>query len=123
MFLAFKGLHLITLTLSIIMYFVRGALLLQNSPRLEHGFVRNAPNVIDGLLIVSAFGVSLTIGWYPFVDGWVTGKLLGTLAYLGFAHAGYVGRRTRLYWLGLLPLAYIGATVACRDPLACFGSA
>lgn len=122
MFLAFKGLHMITLTASIMMFVVRGIMLVQHSPLLRHRFIRSAPNYIDGLLVICALGVAISIGWYPFVNSWVTAKLIATIAYLGFAHAGYHGRKTGLYWAGLLPLAYIAATVACRDPLACFGT-
>jgi uncharacterized membrane protein SirB2 len=122
MYLAFKGLHLITLTASVAMFFVRGLMLIQGSPRLESQFIRGAPNIIDGLLIVSALGLAITIGWYPFANAWVTAKLLATIVYLGLVHAGFSRRSTGLYWAGLLPLAYIGASVACRDPLACLGT-
>jgi uncharacterized membrane protein SirB2 len=122
MFLAFKGLHLITMTATIIMYFVRGIMLVQKSPRLDQPFLRMAPFMIDGLLIVSAVGTAIAIGWYPFVDAWVTAKLLGTLVFLGLVHAGFGPRNIRVYGLALLPLAYLAATVVCHDPLACFGA-
>jgi uncharacterized membrane protein SirB2 len=122
MFLALKGLHLITLTLSIVMFFTRGTMLVRNSPRLDDPLIRAAPNYIDGLLVLSALGTAIVIGWYPFVDAWVTAKLLATLVYLGLTHAGYHGRKARIHNLALIPLIYLLATVACRSPLACFGS-
>lgn len=121
MFLALKGLHLITLTLSIVMFFTRGTMLVRNSPRLDDKLINAAPNYIDGLLVVSALGTAIVIGWYPFVDAWVTAKLLATLVYLGLTHAGYHGRKARIHNLAAIPLIYALATVACRDPLACFG--
>jgi uncharacterized membrane protein SirB2 len=122
MFLALKGLHMITMALSIIMFFTRGTMLIRNSPRLNDRLIRSAPNFIDGLLIVSALGAAIAIGWYPFADAWVTAKLLATLIYLGLTHAGYHSRKPLIHNLAAIPLIYIFAAVACRDPLACFGS-
>jgi uncharacterized membrane protein SirB2 len=121
MFLALKGLHMITMALSIGMFITRGFMLIQRSPRLDNTLIRSAPNYIDGLLIVSALGAAIAIGWYPFADAWVTGKLLGTLTYLGLTHAGYHTRKPLIHNLAIIPLIYVLATVACRDPLACFG--
>ena len=122
MFLALKGLHLIAITLSVAMFVTRGTMLVRHSPRLDDKFIRTAPNYIDGLLVVSALGTAIVIGWYPFVDAWVTAKLLATLVYLGLTHAGYHGRKARIHNLAVIPLIYLAATVACHDPLACFGS-
>ncbi len=122
MFLALKGLHLITLTLSIAMFFTRGTMLIRHSPHLDDKFIRTAPNYIDGLLVVSALGTAITLGWYPFADAWVTAKLLATLVYLGLTHAGYHGRKTRIHNLAVIPLIYVQSTAACHDLLACFGS-
>lgn len=122
MFLALKGIHLLSMTLSVILFFSRGILLLRKSPLLERKFIRTAPYYIDGVLIISAISTAVILGLYPFVDGWATAKILGTLAYLGCVHAGYGARKTLIYWLGVVPLIYLGAVVACRDPLACLGS-
>jgi len=121
MYLAFKGIHLITMTLSVVLFFIRGVMLIRKSPRLEQGLIRRIPFYIDGLLIISAVGTAVILGLYPFVNGWATAKLLGTLAYLGCAHAGFGPRKTTVYWLGIVPLIYLVAVVACHDPLACFG--
>ncbi len=86
--------------------------MMQNSPQLDHALFRDAPNIIDGLLIVSAVALALLLGWYPFINEWVTIKLIATLVYLGLAHAGYHGRKNLVYGLGLLPLLVILVTVA-----------
>jgi uncharacterized membrane protein SirB2 len=121
MFLALKGLHMMTMALSIIMFITRGTMLIRLSPRLDDKFIRSAPNIIDGLLIISALGAAITIGWYPFANAWVTAKLLGTLVYLGLTHAGYHTRKPLIHNLAVIPLIYVLATVACHSPIACFG--
>ncbi len=121
MYLALKGLHLITMTATMLMFVVRGILFMQNSPLLDLPFIRKAPFYIDGLLIISAVALAVGIGSYPFVDTWVTAKLLATIVFLGLVHAGYGRRNIKVYGLALVPVIYIAAVVTCLDPLACFG--
>jgi uncharacterized membrane protein SirB2 len=82
MYLALKNLHLLCATISIIGFIVRGALRIANSSVLQKKWLRIAPHIIDTLLLLSAFGLTLQIHQYPFASAWLTAKLLGLLVYI-----------------------------------------
>ena len=58
--------------------------MLTDSPLLDRLWVRVLPHVNDTLLLLAAIGLSVVQQQYPFVHGWVTAKVLGLLAYIGF---------------------------------------
>ena len=68
--------------LSIAGFIARGALMLRGSPLLKARFVRVAPHVVDTVLLASALWLCWLLREYPFVDGWLTAKVLGLLAYI-----------------------------------------
>ncbi len=41
-----------------------------------------SPHVIDSLLLASAIVLTIQISQYPFVDAWLTSKVLALLAYI-----------------------------------------
>jgi uncharacterized membrane protein SirB2 len=80
-----------------------------------------APGIADLLLVLSAATLCVLIGQYPFQQPWLTGKLLGLLAYTGTAHAAAGAGRSRgarlaLYSLALVALAYTIAVALRGDP-------
>jgi uncharacterized membrane protein SirB2 len=60
-------------------------------------------------------------GQYPFVNGWLTAKLCGLLAYILFGMMALkrgrtLAMRTRYFWLALLAYAYIVSVALTRSP-------
>jgi len=50
--------------------------------RLKARWVKIFPHVIDSLLLASAIALAIQISQYPFVDAWLTSKILALLAYI-----------------------------------------
>jgi uncharacterized membrane protein SirB2 len=46
-------------------------------------WVKIVPHFVDTLLLVFALILSFTIHQYPFVDAWLTAKVVGLLLYIG----------------------------------------
>ena len=82
MYPALKHLHMTAAGLSIILFLIRGAWMFADSPRLKSGFARIVPHVVDTILLASAIGLMFVVHQYPFVNGWLTAKLFGLLAYI-----------------------------------------
>ncbi len=85
------------------------------------GWLRVTPHVVDTLLLAAGVALALIIGQYPFVNGWLTAKLLALIAYIGIGHLAVRRARTRRgrlgAWLaGLALVAYIFAVAVSRDP-------
>jgi uncharacterized membrane protein SirB2 len=77
-----KHLHIACVILSLGGFAARGALMLAGSPLLERKFVRIAPHVVDTLLLASAIWLTVLLRQYPFVNGWLTAKVVGLVAYI-----------------------------------------
>jgi len=81
-YFAIKHIHMTTVGLSYLLFLLRGVWMIRESPRLTDRWVRVVPHVIDTLLLASALTLAWQLGQYPFVDGWLTAKVLGLLAYI-----------------------------------------
>jgi uncharacterized membrane protein SirB2 len=87
------------------------------------GWLRVTPHVVDTLLLAAGIALAIIIHQYPFVDAWLTAKLLALIAYIVAGHIAV--RRARSVrdkltaWLtGLALVLYIFAVAFTKDPLA-----
>lgn len=79
-----KHTHLTMVGLSITLFLLRAALMLVWPKALNARWLKIFPHVIDTLLLVSAIALMLIVSQYPITDNWLTAKLLGLFAYIGF---------------------------------------
>jgi len=84
-------------------------------------WVKIVPHVVDTLLIVSAIALAINIHQYPFVDAWLTAKVIALLFYimLGFVAFRYGRNKTvRLVaWImAQLVLIYIVLVAINHNP-------
>lgn len=109
-YLALKYLHVTCVVLSGFGFCLRGWWMARQSPRLQQRLTRVLPHVVDTLLLGSALSMAWLSGQYPFVQGWLTAKLCGLLAYIGFGAMALKRAPTqalRLRYLALAVLAYL----------------
>jgi len=116
-----KHLHVTFVVISICGFTLRGIWMLTDSPLLNRLWVRVVPHVNDTLLLSAAVGLSIVQHQYPFVHGWVTAKVLGLLAYIGFGmFALRRGRSKRVragFWLAsMASFAYIVSVALTKEP-------
>lgn len=91
-----KHLHMTCAAASYTLFFLRGIWMLRDSPIRQRRWVKIAPHTIDTALLASALWLAWTIGQYPFVDGWLTAKVIALLLYiaLGFVALKYGKTKT-----------------------------
>jgi uncharacterized membrane protein SirB2 len=121
-YLFLKHLHVTCVVLSITGFFLRGVWMLRDSPMLDRLWVRVVPHVNDTLLLAAAAGLSIVQRQYPFVHGWVTAKVIGLLAYIGFGMFALRRGRSKTvrtgFWLAsLASFAYIVSVALTKNPL------
>ncbi len=119
-YLVAKSIHVGCVIVSLAGFAARGLLMLAGSPWLSLRFVRVAPHVVDTLLLASALWLAWQLGQYPFVDSWLTAKVLGLLAYIGFGTLALRRGRTRAVRIAALAAAlaaalYVVAVALTRD--------
>lgn len=95
-YLTLKTLHVSCAALSYALFFLRGIWLINESAMARRRWVRIVPHLIDTVLLTSAIALAMTLHQYPFIDAWLTAKVIALLLYiaLGFIALKYAKTRT-----------------------------
>ena len=109
--------------LSLGLFVLRGAWMLLESPLREARWTRVVPHVIDTLFLATGIWLALRIGQYPFVQPWLTAKVLGLVAYIILGSIALKRGRTRAiravaFVAALAVFAYIVGVARARHPLS-----
>jgi uncharacterized membrane protein SirB2 len=120
-----KSIHLTTLVITISGFMLRGFWMMRESPLLQNKVVKTIPHYNDTILLISAVWTGALIGQYPFVNAWLTAKILGALAYIilgGIALTYGPSKRIRISaFIGALCcFAYVVSVAATKNPLPKF---
>jgi uncharacterized membrane protein SirB2 len=121
-YLAVKHLHMSFAALSGILFFARGMLMLRESTLLQSRWLRIAPHVIDSLLLGSALVMVIWSAQYPFVQSWLTAKLLVLVAYIVAGAVALKRGKTKAvragaFVIALLLFAYIVKAAVTKQVL------
>ena len=73
-----KQVHLATIVLSWLLFFVRGVWMIADSPRLAARWVRVLPHVNDTVLLLAAIYLATFYGLQP----WIVAKIVALVAYI-----------------------------------------
>ncbi len=122
MYLILKHFHISCVILSGTGFALRGWWSITGSPRLRARLTRVLPHLIDSCLLASAIGLAVLAGQYPFVNGWLTAKVFGLLAYIGLGAVALRPARPRpvriaAYAAALATLSYIVSVAVSKNPL------
>jgi uncharacterized membrane protein SirB2 len=116
-----KLLHVGTVALSLAGFTARGVLMLRASKALALRWVRIVPHIVDTLLLASGLWLAWASAQYPFVQAWLTAKVLGLVAYIAFGMMALRRGKTRMaravfFVLALAAAAYVVSVAIARDP-------
>ena len=120
-YLFLKHLHVLAVVLSIAGFLFRSILMLRRSPLADARWVRQTPHYIDTVLLGAALGMVWVGGRQPFVEGWLTAKIVCLVAYivcgaLALKRAPSERSKRIFLVLALLLLANIVTIALTRDP-------
>ena len=121
MFTAVKYVHVISVVLSVSGFFIRGILMMRDSPLLTARWIRVLPHVNDTILLAAALTLAWMSGQYPFVADWVTAKVFGIIAYiilgtLALREASTRPMRIACWFASLAVFAWIVSVALTRNP-------
>lgn len=96
--------------------------MLADSVRLQRRWVRIVPHVIDAVLLASALGLIAILRQYPFVQNWLTAKVLGLVLYIILGTIALKRGSTKTIrataWIAaLIVFGYIVGVALTRSPL------
>ena len=120
-YLAIKHIHVTAVVLSLTFFLFRGWCMLQKPRLLNKRWMRIGPDSIDTVLLVSAGLLAYKLQQYPFVDSWLTAKVLGLLLYIVLGSIALRRGRTRAIRIvalagAMLTAAYIVAVAIAHHP-------
>jgi uncharacterized membrane protein SirB2 len=77
-----RNLHIACAFASILLFVLRHVLSLRNVDWRKSKALRIMPHVVDSVLLASAISLTLIIEQYPFVNSWLTVKIIALVAYI-----------------------------------------
>jgi len=103
----FRALHIACAVASIALFVLRHVLTLYRVNWSSWRVLRILPHAIDTVLLLSAVALMFAVHQYPFVNGWLTVKLLALVLYVVVGTIALKRGRTQ----GVRRVAFFGAAV------------
>jgi len=115
-----KTIHETTALISISGFVVRGRWMLNGSARLQRKWVKVVPHINDSILLITAILLTIRLQQYPFVNNWLTAKLIALLLYIGLGMVALrLGSTLKIrigaFGAAVLVFAYIAGVAVTRD--------
>jgi uncharacterized membrane protein SirB2 len=119
-YLAIKHVHMTFAVLSGLLFLARGMLMLGDSTLLQRRVLKIGPHVVDTILLASALVLVFWSGQYPFVQPWLTAKVLALVGYIAVGSIALKRGRTKgvrasAFVVALLLFAYILKVAVTRQ--------
>jgi uncharacterized membrane protein SirB2 len=77
-----RNLHIACAIVSIVLFVIRHVLMLRGIDWRKSIALRLMPHAVDSVLLISAIFLTIIIGQYPFVNSWLTVKVVALVAYI-----------------------------------------
>lgn len=118
-------LHIFCVAFSGTLFAVRGVLRMANISLANHRAVRLLSYLVDTLLLAAAIALMQVLHQYPFVNGWLTTKLLLLFVYIALGTIALKRARTSpgrcaALLAALVTFAYIIGVALAHDPAGWF---
>ncbi|HEY5715796.1 MAG TPA: SirB2 family protein [Psychromonas sp.] len=109
-YLLIKHLHMGMAYLSISLFILRSTLSVSESVLLQHKLLKTLPHIVDTFLLLFALLLMITIQQYPFVNAWLTAKLIALLAYIALGSIAIKRGKTAVIrlWASIIAVAIFG---------------
>ena len=116
-----KTIHVLTALISVSLFILRGLGHFCDARFMRRRWVRIVPHVNDTILLFSAALLTVQIGQYPFMVGWLTAKLVALVVYILLGMVALKWARTlplqiSAWFAALAVFAYIVSVAISRQP-------
>lgn len=114
-YLIAKHIHQAAVAITLALFVLRGAWMLQGSQRLQQRWVKVLPHVNDTVLLAAALYMAALIG----VQAWIVAKIAGLLVYIALGTVAIKRGRTLqmrsiAFFAALAVFAYVAAVAATK---------
>ena len=120
-----RDIHIGSVILSFALFLIRAGLMFADVSWRKHGLLRIGPHVVDTVLLSSALVLSFVSRQYPFVQPWLTAKVLALIVYivlgsLALKRAPTLRMRAVFFVLAALVFLFIVSVARTRNPAGFF---
>jgi uncharacterized membrane protein SirB2 len=120
-----RNLHIACAFASILLFVLRHVLSLRNVDWRKSKALRIMPHVVDSVLLASAISLTLIIEQYPFVNSWLTVKVIALVAYIILGMQALKADRTQAarrmaFVAAVIVFGFIVTVARTRSPLGIF---
>ena len=124
-YLALRHIHIACVVLTIALFLLRGGLMIAESPWLRSRALLVLPHVIDTILLSTALMLTTIVHQYPFVQGWLTMKVVLLVVYVVLGSIAIKRGRTKrmrvyAFAAALATIAFLVTVARTRHPLGVF---
>jgi uncharacterized membrane protein SirB2 len=117
-----KGVHLLTVGVTIVLFILRGGWMAVDSARLRARWVRVVPHVNDALLLASGIALVAVTGRYRELPLWLVVKLAAVIIYVGLGMLALrpalpKGVRVAAWVMALAMLGFIVSVATTQSPM------
>ena len=121
-----KHSHMTALALSFLLFFVRGYLMMRESPASKHRALTITPHIVNLLLIGTGISLAVVLQLSPGSQPWLAVKLVALIVYIAlgiltFKHPKLAVRKI-LWLLALVVFAFIISVAQSKNPYGFFAS-
>ena len=121
-FLQILWIHIGCVIASGSLFFTRGCMMLAGLPAANHVALRRISVVVDSLLLAAAIALTTIIHQYPFVQAWLTVKVILLVAYIVLGVFALRRGRTRAlratcFAVALIVFLFIVTVARTQNPL------
>ena len=121
-YVSIKYAHIACAILSGSLFLLRGIWMMRESTMLQHRVVKILPHVVDTVLLASALIMVFWSEQYPFVQSWLTAKVIALIAYITIGTVALKRGRTKAqrvcaFFAALLVFSYIGLVALTKRAL------
>ena len=107
MYMMAKHLHLTAVGLSILFFVFRFIWSQFDATALNKKWVKILPHIIDTVLLARAIWLCVILSQYPFVNAWLTFKVIGVVLYIVFGLFALKKAKTKLSKWGFFVAALV----------------
>lgn len=119
-YVALKASHVGLAYLSILLFIIRFSLFKFQPTLRSNKLLKILPHIIDTFLLLFAVWLCYEISQYPLTDHWLTAKVLGLVAYIGFGTVAIKRGKNWAFVAALVSFAYIFGAAKAHSALSFF---
>ncbi|MBM5571706.1 MULTISPECIES: SirB2 family protein [Deefgea] len=121
-YLDIKHLHISLVTLSGVLFLLRGLLMLKSSKALQMKTLRIAPHIIDTGLLIAGVSLAVMLGLKPSETPWIMAKLIALIVYIGLGTIAIkrgktLAIRASAFVAALATFGYMIAVAVTKTPI------